>query len=708
MGLVLNTNTASLTAQKNLARSQDRLAQAVTRLSSGLRINSAKDDAAGLAISERMGSQVNGINQAVRNANDGISLTQIAEGAMSEISNNLQRIRELAIQSANGTNTAADRAALNAEVQQRLQEIDRIASQSAYSGQKILDGSFGTVAFQVGANVGESISVDMTGGSRITQIGAIASTTTANLSTAATAATAGQLTVEAGTRLFGSGAIAQVDGNFVGAAAATTDFSTAGSAQIDGVNVQTVTGYDFSGLNLAQFDVNGQSVTLNTNTTDDAGLASAIQAQLTGITVEAAAPGVLLFTNTGNTAAVAITSADANAVTAGFVNDAGFAGSAAVASTNASFTVDGIAVNLTTDLGTRAGVAAEIQAQLEASAGAGSYSVSAGGGGELTITHNSSLSAVTIAGLDANEETLTGLSNAVGNAGSSAVATTNATFNVDGNAVTLDQDYASFDLLAADIEDQLGAGYSVSNSNGAITIARTTTGSGSTAVEITATDTQATTAGFGIATGTAGTDPQVGGIAAGGSFTLASGDLTLASGSNASIDLAGTYSNMQALVDAINSRVSGVNASTSGGTLTLTSAQAITAGGNLGTVDASLGGFGLSATTEQNANNGTLSSADVSTVAGANTTVERVDSAISAINSMRINFGAIQNRFDSVIANLQSTSENVMAAKSRIQDADYATETANLTKASILQQAGVAMLAQANALPQQILALLRG
>jgi flagellin len=177
MPQVINTNVASLNAQRNLNASQGALSTALTRLSSGLRINSAKDDAAGLAISERFTTQIRGLNQAARNANDGISLAQTAEGALAEIGNNLQRIRELAVQSANATNSASDRAALDQEVQQRIAEIDRIGSQTAFNGQKVLDGTFGTAAFQVGANVGETISVNLSTGVRATQMGQIAEKT---------------------------------------------------------------------------------------------------------------------------------------------------------------------------------------------------------------------------------------------------------------------------------------------------------------------------------------------------------------------------------------------------------------------------------------------------------------------------------------------------------------------------------------------------
>ena len=175
MALGINTNVASLSAQNQLQKSQDLSNQALERLSSGLRINSAKDDAAGLAISTRFQSQIRGLDVASRNANDGISLAQTAEGAFDESTNILLRIRDLAVQSANSTNSASDRAALDQEVQQRLAEVERISTQTAFNGLKVLDGSFGEQNFQVGADAGQVIGVDLSQGTRRDQIGSLAS-----------------------------------------------------------------------------------------------------------------------------------------------------------------------------------------------------------------------------------------------------------------------------------------------------------------------------------------------------------------------------------------------------------------------------------------------------------------------------------------------------------------------------------------------------
>ncbi len=190
MAQVINTNTMSLNAQRNLSTSGASLATTIQRLSSGLRINSAKDDAAGLAISERFSTQIRGLDVAVRNANDGISLAQVAEGSLTEIGNNLQRIRELAVQSANASNSTSDRAALNAEVDQLISEIDRVAKQADFNGTKLLDGSFTSQLFQVGANAGQAIAIDKVVDARSGSLGNVkfAAVTTATTGAAVAAA----------------------------------------------------------------------------------------------------------------------------------------------------------------------------------------------------------------------------------------------------------------------------------------------------------------------------------------------------------------------------------------------------------------------------------------------------------------------------------------------------------------------------------------
>lgn len=193
MASVINTNIASLNAQRNLTKSQSSLNTSLQRLSSGLRINSAKDDAAGLAISNRMTSQINGLNQAQRNANDGISLAQTAEGALGSVGDALQRMRELAVQSSNATNTASDRASLQKEVDQLTQQINTVASQTSFNGVKLLDGTFNSQSFQVGANKGETISIASIASAKADALG-VGTTSSYSSTATATAVTAGAIT----------------------------------------------------------------------------------------------------------------------------------------------------------------------------------------------------------------------------------------------------------------------------------------------------------------------------------------------------------------------------------------------------------------------------------------------------------------------------------------------------------------------------------
>ena len=285
----INTNVMSMTAQRNLSGSANSLATSMQRLSSGLRVNSAKDDAAGLAISERMNSQVRGLNVAARNANDGISLAQTAEGALGKVGDMLQRMRELAVQSANASNNADDRKALQAEVTQLSAEINRVAKTTSFNGTKLLDGTFANATFQVGANAGEGIAIDsivsaktdtLGNASLITSVGTITTTAGANgaiaagalnvkgvaLGPIAAAASASERTfqvvdainakssetgifaravvnasgVATGFEAFSEGAIAVADfGNFTAAATGTVAVGAAATSQLDDININS-------------------------------------------------------------------------------------------------------------------------------------------------------------------------------------------------------------------------------------------------------------------------------------------------------------------------------------------------------------------------------------------------------------------------------------------------------------------------------------
>jgi len=474
MPQVINTNIMSLNSQRNLNRSQEALQVSLQRLSSGLRINSAKDDAAGLAISERFTAQIRGINQAVRNANDGISLSQTAEGALAEGGNILQRIRELAVQSANATNSSTDRQALQAEVGQLVSELDRIATNTEFNGQKLLDGTFGAAVFQVGANANQTIQ-----------------TTTGNFRTAQ----------------YG-------------------DYRIEG-AQSDSSATGRITG--------EKLTVNG---TFGTKEFDlDAGVSAKDVTEMINAAVD--------------------------------------------------------------DTGVRAFAKTELDISFSA---AGGYVLDVQSDGQSTnIAFSTS-----------------------GTTGSDGLAA----------AITAFNDVASKTGITAKLNDS-GDGITLLNSTGN---------------NILVSDGGAANAGtvmVGEVALTADTTPQT---------AVITGQVIFDSDKSFSV----TGSENQSLK--------------------MASEAAILL---------------------------SISEMDISTVEGANIALAVVDAGLNTVNGQRAKFGAIQSRFESTIANLSTNAENLTAARSRIRDADFAVETAELTRAQILQQAGTAMLAQANVQPQNVLTLLQ-
>jgi len=505
MALTINTNVMSLNAQRNLGKTQGDLAKSMTRLSSGLRINSAKDDAAGLAISDRMTSQIKGLNQAVRNANDGISLSQTAEGAMQETTNLLQRMRELAVQSANASNSASDRNALQSEVNQLKSEMDRIANTTTYNGLKILDGNFSAQNFQVGANANETIGIS------------ISSMKSSDL---------GRYAVD-----LQQSTTADSGGGVAGPATAT-----AGAGNTIAAQALTIAGYQ-------------GSVTISSTTID-----AAMQAD----------------------------------VIAGLINDqTENTGVEATAYNEATFDV----------------------------AAAGSISFSLGTGSTLTaltanITDKDDLSAL-----------VTAINDVSGTTGITAEATS--------TALTLVQSEGKDIRLEG-----------VSNS--------------------------------GVANG------------ANSATLVGQGGATISFAQTASAD----SSVVAGSIEFASEKSFSVSSSVAGGGAT----------GSL---------LKTAANTLQGSTQETVSTVDISTQTGAQSAIDILDKALGTIDSQRGDLGAVQNRFESTISNLQNISENITAARSRIMDADIAQETSNMTKQNILQQAGVSILAQANQAPQLALSLLQ-
>ncbi len=494
MSTYINTNIVSLNAQNNLAKSQSSLATSIQRLSSGLRINTAADDAAGYSISQRMTAQINGSSQATRNANDAISMTQTAGGDLSSISDNLQSMRTLAVQAANGSNSASDRASINAQVQSLSAEINRVAMGSSFNGNNLLDGSLsGGTNFQVGANgtANDSITV------------AIASATT--------------------TALGGVGTSSQ---------ASTTGAVTTAAALVAG------------------------NVTLN-----------------------------------------------------GFQVGASVAGAAAGQSAGSAF-AKAAAINQ---------VAA--QSGVTATAVAATVTGVAGASTALAAANSISVNGVNVGAIAAG-------GSAVGQ-GANTAAAINSVSAQTGVTATADN-LGKVTLSAADGRD----------------ISLLAQGTTTAAAALTA---------LGLVTG-----DVAGPVAA----VVTTGKITLNSTNAAGI-----------VIDGGGVAAAGLTAGTT--------APSTTSTGN------------------------TIASINVSTIAGATSALAAIDGALAEVNASQASLGAYQNRFTSVVTNLASTGENLTASRSRIQDTDFASETASLTRGQILQQAGTAMLAQANSLPNGVMALLR-
>ncbi len=582
MAMVINSNIMSLNSQRNLMISQGDQAQAMERLSSGLRINSAGDDAAGLAISERFTSQIRGLNQAIRNANDGISLIQTAEGALDETTNILQRMRELSIQSANGTYDDANRSTLNAEVQQLISEIDRISETTKFNGLNILDGTLGNVDLQAGADAYETIELS------------IGATDTASL---------------------GSNS----SGDLVGTASSDT------------------TGPHMTDF-LGDVTINGQTLTsesLNAATTMDEFLA---------------------------------------------VINEGVAGIEA-----SSF------VEATSDK-------------------AGDGVLSSGESFDITVTLNDgtdfSVSVIETGSLD---ELVAGI-----NEKGEGVVT--ASINDEGRLV----------LSAADAAD-----ISVTDDSGSGDASGFTTTQFGAAISLTDTEGDSNIKVDYASTGAAlGTDAQLlgiderlesgditGSVAASTASSTDDGDLTINGVVLDGFDVAedydddGSAGDSDDIVAYLNaySGETGVVASHSSDVITLNSVDGSEISLDYRTSAASTVEtlLGIQETNAASSFGNSVADIDISTAAGAQEAIEVIDVALEQINTTRGDLGAINNRLDFTINNLSNVAENASASRSRIEDADFAAESAALSRAQVLQQAGTAMLAQANAAPQQVLSLLQ-
>jgi len=600
MSLTINTNVASLNAQRNLGKSQNDLNQSMQRLSSGLRINSAKDDAAGLAISDRMTAQITGLNQATRNANDGISLAQTAEGALQESTNILQRIRELGVQSANDTNSATDRESLQAEVDQLIAELDRIADTTQFNGKNLLDGTMTNATFQVGPNAGVNQTISFSIASAATDtLGYVGSFIEAPNGDAVAGTSVSTTALAEGDIIINDHAIGATDGTATGLADA---INTAAGENIATVVNSLTFGFEDVTLEVTPGDQEVNTVTFGALNNTGGG---DVTATVNGVTA------------TGDGTSKSIT---AEELAAGFA--------AYIADPVANPTVTGATGGVVTFSGSNDD---SLFTAAASATGADLVYTSAATSGDVTSVAVSGDVTPGVA------ETTPGTDDAV---------TGTYVLTVDGADIGV---AAGGDgvINAQDVVDALTtAGYTASvDADNNITLANSDGADITLQEDLGGTNTGA---GFADTAATAGTP-----VTHTGQISLNSNaDITLEEGTAGALALAG--------LDEVG------NATT------------------------------------------TINRVDVSTQEGATMAISSVDAALMQIDTIRGDLGAVQNRFESTIANLQNVSENLSAARSRILDADIAEETSNMTKQNILQQAGVSILAQANQAPQLALSLLQG
>jgi flagellin len=691
MPQIINTNIASLNAQRNLNASQRSQDSALQRLSSGLRINSARDDAAGLAISTRFDAQIRGTSVAVRNAGDAISLAQTAEGALDSINTSLQRIRELALQSANDTNTTLDRAALQEEVDQLLSEIDSVAENSNFNGKKLLDGSFTNSVFQTGANVGNTISVT------------ISKVDSTSLGVAESAGISSRVSTTAITTT------------------ASDDDLVSGDLVINGVAVGNSIGSDdTSSVNHKSSSAIAKAAAIN-KVSDQTGVIAVVEANvLAGTTTATAAAADRTITI--NEVSISLSKATNLSVEENialavdrinlFSEQTGV-----VASTDG--TVAG-GIKLTAEDGRNISLGGTV------AGAAATYGLAATGASTATASsQNTYVGNYTLVSETGADIVLTSDTGNIDNAGFEVGNFSGTQSGVVGDNVTINANLASGDLVLNGVavgptQDAFDTASSANKSESAIAKAA--------AINLVSEQT-------GVTAVVNENRINSGTMAIASSYSVGINGVTVAISLSSSADslsdqISKTISAINAVTgqtgvraeeldsDSItlvaddgrnitltnNSVELGIATTTFGSSISLVSGGAIEIGSNTGL--ASRAGFSIG--TYGNAESGSsIKDIDISTVAGAEQAVLAVDNAINTVASQRAQLGAVQNRFQNTIANLEVSGENLSSANSRIRDADFATETAALSRSQVLQQAGISVLAQANARPQQVLSLLQ-
>lgn len=753
MAQVVNTNISSINAQKNLDKSSEALATSLQRLSSGLRINSAKDDAAGLAISTRFTSQIQGLTQASRNANDAISLAQVAEGALQETTNILQRVRELSIQSANGTNSATDRAAIQDEVNQLKQELTRIATTTTFNGLSILDGELQNALFQVGSMANQTISVSIQD-TRATALGSnLVATNNAN---GLEGATRNQLYIgtvggAGGAALGTEIAAAQVNSavnGYTGATLSVTNITSTGATNTQSVvvaandsattiatNLSALTGVKARGFNQVTVDnlaaLNGATnITLN-GTAIAAGAAATVDTIATTINADAGFQAAGIYAVSTGTA-VTITALDgrdlvfANTAGTGVFDMVGLRGGAATTLVAAQSTTFGGRVDIGMDegysiIGSNATIIPAVAATTTA-VGTGNIRDLVNSNTVTTdvLTNNIGAQTLTIVG-SAGSDTV---SISAGQAADSIVQAINAVSGSTGVNATASTSVTISGLSANGTVGMTLYGDNVST--GAAVSATVTTGDLSALVNAinNVAGTTSITAALGssnaeiVLTHATGKDIVIQNFSHSAAVSYAAPAITPVSGTGSSqatpveqsISVTGNAAHNAGTSVTLyaGGERGNFNTTVVGGEIVFNSSSTFNVTSSIsGSASTGTSLFGGAANSANASTLSNVSSIDVSTQAGANEAISVIDGALNQVNTVRAQLGAVQNRFSSTISNIANNVENLSAARSRILDADFAAETSNLTKAQILQQAGMAILAQANQLPQNVLALLK-
>ena len=865
MAQVINTNMGSMNAQRNLSKSQVSQQSAIQRLSSGLRINSAKDDAAGMSISERMTSQIKGLDQATRNANDGISLAQTAEGALGEMTNNLQRLRELAVQSANATNTTQDRASIQQEATQLIEELSKISSTTSFNGSKLLDGSFEKQNFQVGANAGQNISVSI-GKMTVDKIGAATSAGASSIGDD-NAITKGDLVINgitirssvaaddtASTDNASASAISKVAA--INSHSAETNVVAKVSNNVAAGSVQSVPAtagngtMTINGVETANVGVGAGDVAVNRKSVIDAINAISGQTGVTAVDTGKNETGVDLVAADGRNIQVSF-SGTLDSANTGVTKAGTYEGGFTLQSTNGkpitvsegtgSITHAGMAQGtIAIGDGSVSSVTRASDAALEGTvnvAGATdfagvkseSFSVSVSGGKAVNVVMNGTYAT----GADYAAGLQTAINDALGGDFATVNSVKSDTTNGQEHLQIMSSERLTFgtptlsggvgsvaaslsDLIATKVvggPDQLRDGDLVLNGI-AISAAKA---SDDTVSDTTSASASKASSGIAIAAAINAQSKQSGVTATTNATEVSSSGASTAgtAGAAGAVYINGHTFSMTLTGDAAKDRdlavqnfnaiaaQTGVTAQDTGDSLKLTAADgrnislvidtntaantALTTQGGYGLLagfrasdiglDASVAGDGVVETdvtaklngialapaptvtplslsdahkalsadyaqtttskvtlhaagsftvsagingSEELAKSGFkagnyggsasgqhISDIDLTTVEGANKALTAIDNALSSVSTERSNLGAVQNRFTSTISNLQTSSDNLTSARSRIQDADFAAESAALSRAQVLQQAGTAMLAQANQTGQGVLSLLR-